>query len=208
MEKSQTHPILIQMILRRLAQWRSNTPYTPVTHILSPTIQAAILEQDSIGWWNFLLGRMSSKFAPIQQSYYESQSSQRGGNTWLWALMCECIFLSFTMWEHRNNIRHNTLTPRAKAELEALQQRVLDECAKGTGTLLPQDHHWIQDKEELLTMDLQDTKTWLLTVTLARRAYRAQVRINRERFRRSQDFMRNWLNNEAWRNRQQPAADP
>ena len=206
MDSVQTHPSLQTGILKHLAEWRSNRAFSPLSSILSPDVKAALLEQDSIGWWNFLLGRVSSKFATVQQAYYLSGQSKRGGRTWLSALMRETIDISFDMWEHRNNILHNTMTPRAQAELALLHQRVLDEYAKGTSTLLPQDHHWLGDKDDSLSMDLERTKTWLFTVSVARQAYRAHARQLHEKHRLARDFMKNWLNGEAWRNRRPPNA--
>ena len=187
-----THPTLQTAILKRLAQWRSNSPLTPLP-VLSPEFTSAIEEQDSIGWWNFLLGRVSTKFATLQEAYYISLGSDRGGRTWLSALIRESADISFHMWEHRNNILHNTMTPRDQAILETLRQQIKDEFAKGLSTLLQSDQHWLQDKPRLLEMDLPDTRKWLLTLTLARQAHRDHFDKQRASLNKSRAFMERWL---------------
>ena len=192
MESVNTEPTLHASILKRLAAWRSGRPLPPL-HGLSPPVAAAIAEQDAIGWWNFLLGRVSARFADVQAAHYLSIESQRGGRTWLTALIREVADLSFAMWEHRNNVLHNTMTPKDQAELATLRQLIKDEFAKGLATLLQQDQHWLQEKDLLLKMTLSETRLWLATMDGARAAHRAQVALLQDRHRPAREFMERWL---------------
>jgi hypothetical protein len=66
-----TAPEIRTAILQRLQHWRR------VQHFLPPSVppldlfgvRAAVLEQDSIGWYYFLLGRLSTRWSDAQQRY-------------------------------------------------------------------------------------------------------------------------------------------
>ena len=76
-----------------------------------------------IGWWNFMLGRITPKFAAVQQQHYMSMEKRQQGKTWSRKLIRQLWDIAWTMWEHRNFITHHTLTTRK----EALLAQIFDE---------------------------------------------------------------------------------
>ena len=87
-------------------------------------VREAIAEQDQIGWWNFSLGRMSTKFAPIQSRHYESLGLRRTGAVWARKLITELNEILWEMWEHRNHVLHKTMTPQKEQQLENIREQI------------------------------------------------------------------------------------
>jgi hypothetical protein len=190
-QEQDTLPAISQLILSRLNDWRNNRPFTQ--HQCTPALQAALDKQDQIGWWNFLLGRVAIDFATLQTQHYQEQGRRRTGRTWLSALIKQLWDVSFTMWEHRNHILHGDMTPRKLQQFRILQTQAQEQFHIGTGTLLPEDHHWLQDKESVLALDLPSLQLWYKSITLARESFEAQTFATRQRLANSRAFMRNWL---------------
>ena len=61
-------PGLVEIINWRLTQWRNQTGYTPVPD-LDDSEQAALNEQDFIGWDNFCFGLVGNRTVEIQREY-------------------------------------------------------------------------------------------------------------------------------------------
>jgi len=158
-------------------------------------VQQAIAEQDKIGWWNFLLGRVSKKFANIQQRHYLSLGSRRSGSVWVRKLVTELWQILWTMWEHRNHIQHNTLTPRKEQLLNRLRQEIREQFAQGTNGLPKRDHHYLEakNKEWALTQDLETTTTWLAAVAHSREAKLVSSQCAAAGLARQKKFITNWL---------------
>jgi hypothetical protein len=118
---------------------------------------------------------------------------RRTGRTWLSALIKQLWDISFTMCEHRNHILHGDMTPRKLQQLRHLQLQVHEQFNTGTCGLLLEDHHWLQDRESVLALDLANLQLWYKSVTLARESYDANVFSTRQRLANSRAFLSNWL---------------
>jgi hypothetical protein len=72
--------------------------------------KAAVAEQDKIGWYNLLLGRLSKKWTDAQQKYLKSIDKRNTGKRWTIAIISKLWDIAWDMWEHRNHITHNSPT--------------------------------------------------------------------------------------------------
>ena len=68
---NQTEEELGRAIIARLNQWHNNPINIQPLNIVSPSVAATIKQQDAIGWYQFLLGRTSYKFAETQDAYFK-----------------------------------------------------------------------------------------------------------------------------------------
>ena len=59
MEKEQTNPVLAAALLLRVPDWRYRTPHPGGPPGMLRELPTALREQYRIGWYNFLLGRVS-----------------------------------------------------------------------------------------------------------------------------------------------------
>jgi hypothetical protein len=126
------------------------------------------LEQDSIGWYSFLLGRLSTRWSDAQQRYTESISKRNSGRRWTIAILKKVWDISWDMWEQRNGIVYETLHPCRLTQLHALQQAVRDRFHEGCDKLLPRDQRlFAKGLNTLLKGSDCEMNQWMVSVLLA-----------------------------------------
>ena len=153
----------------------------------------AFREQDEIGWWNFLLGCVTPKFAEVQQAYYMSIGSKRTGKVWLRRLVTQIWEVHWQMWEHRNYVLHETLTPHKQQELESLHDEIRSEFSQGTQGLSVVDHTRLEDKELVLNLGLSNSKCWLKNIQLARSSHARMKLTAAQKLAKQQHMMRQFF---------------
>ena len=195
MTKHYAHPELQYLILRCLKEWHAGKP-TDSFVSMNPHLSQAIQEQNVIGWWGFLLGRLSKKFALVQDAHLRLHGKKQSGQSWINKLITEVWEVSFAMWEHRNDLLHgDTLTPTQCTELEMLRLQVREEFAKGPDTLLQQDR-WRLDldyREWALEQPIDKTKRWLESLCLSREHFQQIQQQQMNQLAQQQQLMQNWL---------------
>ena len=72
----------------------------------SPTITAAALDQDAIGWMNFIEGRISLEWCMAQSHFYASIGSSRTSCWWAEELVQNLLAMVHKMWIARNDVAH------------------------------------------------------------------------------------------------------
>jgi hypothetical protein len=89
MTKQHTMPELQSAVLKCLHEWRHPNPHRLSRSSITSRygLRAAVLEQDSIGWYNFLMGRPSARWSEVQQRYYEWLQRKNMGKAWTQALI-------------------------------------------------------------------------------------------------------------------------
>jgi hypothetical protein len=137
-----THPAIKKCIMESLSSRSTTTLFSP--HATQVCLAAA-MEQDEIGWQNFVEGKISKSWGNLQWQHYQEQLSVRLGDKWSAGLVTQLLKLTHGMWIHRNNILHAVdaqgLALQQAAELEA---SIHLEFFKGTEGLARRDHHFIR----------------------------------------------------------------
>ena len=67
---------------------------------------AAALDQDAIGWMNFIEGRISLEWHMAQSHFYASISSSRKSRRWAKELVQNLLAMVHKMWIARNDVAH------------------------------------------------------------------------------------------------------
>ena len=187
-----TNPDLQHAIFQRLEEWRDNKPRRPI-HTSNRMLQEAVQQQDLIGWWSFLQGRITQKFEQVMEEHYQQIVTEKKHNKWTRKLIQQMWELQRQLWEHRNNIEHNEMAPAKQQQLEVRMARARDELQVGCADLQRQDRHLFAEPESVLSMTLSDLTLWLKDVSLARRSV-DDVRIRKqEQVARSRAAMHAWL---------------
>ena len=104
MKMLQTEPALQSLFLQGLKAWR-NINTLPVSH-LPRELREVLQEQDNIGWRQIFNGRISSKWARIQEQFETTHNlpNQRWGSK-----IMEVIWQQWdVLWKERNDIQHGT----------------------------------------------------------------------------------------------------
>jgi hypothetical protein len=158
-------------------------------------VREAVLEQNSLGWYNFLLGRLLTRWADAQQRYLESIDKRNTGRRWTIAILAKIWDISWDIWEQRNGIAHDTLHPRRLAQLQVLQQEVKDVFRDGCDDLLSRDKR-LFDKglEKILAGSDIEMRQWTTSVLLARRRATCAKEDYAASLRAERSVMQHWLN--------------
>ena len=191
-----TYPPIATAIITRLRQWRIYGD-----HQLPPLRQRniygshhAVIDQDKIGWYNFLLGRLSKKWSDSQQRYIDSLKRKNSGRRWTSSVIQKALEIAWDMWEQCNDINQNTMHPRRAEEVDDIKAQLRVLYRRGYDSLLPIDRHLFSKSEA--TLQKGEPKLmlqWINSVLTATR--RAAVAANDlERTMHSERaLMRNWL---------------
>ena len=187
-----TMPQLRIAILAGLSHWRNPLLERRTSSVNA--IQQAVELQDKIGWYQFVMGQMGYLWKGIQQEYLEFLGRRNTGRKWVRELIKKFWGIAWDMWEHRNGILHDTITPAKLQKIAQADIRVREEFAIGIIGLLPRDLHWVsQPIAVVLRYDLQVKAQWLESVALARERYTARHELNHATMRMQRDLMDQWL---------------
>lgn len=193
MLQKRTNPVVRTAILQRLREWHTGTPISPAEWDCS--FKTTLKTQNDIGWYPFLLGHVSNSWHEVQQAYYTSLNLDNTGKQWVRQLIIQLFNISWDMWEHRNAIKHNTVTPASLQIIYSLDNHIRDEFAIGDSNLLPHDKRWFS--KPLLTILDTYTKVekdqWLASVTQARLRWQRRRDITRATLDASRRLLRNWM---------------
>ena len=86
METTNTMPELQEAIITRLRQWKGLTTRNPAWTTQNG-LRHAVGHQDELGWYNFLMGRISIEWKAVQQQYYDWLGKCNTGRKWVVALI-------------------------------------------------------------------------------------------------------------------------
>jgi hypothetical protein len=168
MELTHTMPELQTAIVTRLRQWKGTIRGNPVW-TAKFGLREAVMYQDELGWYNFLMGRISIQWKEVQHRYYQWLGKRNTGRKWATALIKKVWEVSWDMWDHRNKVRLNTVTPAQIRRNEALDALIHDEYLRGTTGMTPRDHHWLSHaKERILEYPYERKEQWGESIQLAR----------------------------------------
>jgi hypothetical protein len=191
-----TAPSLTKIIIKRVQQWRKFGDHAlpRCTDHNQWGSQHAVREQDKIGWYQFLLGRVGRKWSDAQQRYIDSLHKKNTGRRWTISLIPKALDVAWDMWEQRNNIKHNTLHLRAAAAVIDIKMQLQLLFRKGMEGFLLQDKLLFSKSEAtLLKGEPKEMLQWITSVLNAsRRAGQAKNDVEAT-MQVERDLMENWL---------------
>ena len=212
MEKSLTSPPLQRRILEHLNAWVSHSEPPALGN--NTKLRLALLEQDSIGWYQFVLGLHSSRFADIQHQYFISINKKNTGLRWTTLLIQKLLDVAWDMWQQRNNVLKKSPHELFLIdEMAAADAAIDEEFTNGTRQLIGRDKQLLRSKRKIKAMTLEQKQVWIVTVDLAREAYKAKLADTRSRAARTnlqgeRTRMSTWLAGRQPANPLQPPALP
>jgi hypothetical protein len=190
LNQQETHPGVAHLLLERLNAWRYHHE-TRFPIPLIPALKEAYLDQQEIGWFNFLQGRISNHWVSIQSEYYRLLDSRRTGATWARRLISHLWDLSWKMWLHRNHILHEVPNAETEKLQRKLDRRIANEFHKNLDGLSTPHHYLLRRNplRKVLKWPNHEKTAWLDTVTIARKAWRRR----RNQARRQRSMLRNLI---------------
>ena len=144
-------------------------PHRPMPQSRDP-VQRAFREQDSIGWYQFLMGRLSKSFAKAQSSHFKHLKQSKSGTSWVRSLIVQILELPWKMWDHRNQILHDPNHPSKLEHQLDVAIHIQEQFDLGDSTLWQQDKHMLHrySPEHLGKLPLHLRESWLSQVQQAR----------------------------------------
>jgi hypothetical protein len=198
-----TAPDIAAIIGKRIRQWRKHSneqtidQETPIPRYYKTDefgTKDAVKEQDRIGWYNLLLGRMSKKWMDAQQKYLESIGKRTTGRRWAIAIISKLWDIAWDMWQHRNHIKHNTLHPRKQQEMDIIGQRVTVLYEQGSEDLLARDRSlFLKSLTTLLKGNGNEQEQWITSVILAQQRAEAAKADRNASMTTERKLMETWL---------------
>ena len=189
----QTDPVICTAIIKHLQAWRDGTspPRTATISNLAPALDS----QNDIGWYPFMMGHISHHWIGTQQAYYDSLSVQHTGRQWAKQLIIKLFNTSWDMWEHRNGIKHDTITPEKIRTLRHLDDSIRAEYSVGDKGLLPRDKRWLFHPLQTVldTYTVVSKQQWLESVANARLKWARRRELARAAQDKSRQLLRDWL---------------
>jgi hypothetical protein len=182
-------PELVRAIMARLNQWSQDPLTPPPFRSRSTSVSRTITAQDTIGWYQFILGRVVRSFAETQQEHLQSIFKKRTGLRWVQALINKLWDVSWDMWAHRNGIKHNTVTHAEQRNLDMTQALLNEQAKKGTRGLLIRDHYMITNIEAAAALPLHNKNIWLSAILSARAAAAAYTVAAEEHLERARQAL-------------------
>jgi hypothetical protein len=195
MVKHHTMPALTKAIIRSLKAWRT-PPIRPLHRSTTNRygLQRALLDQNSIGWYNFLMGKVSVRWQAVQHKYFEWLKRRNTGKAWVQALIQKIWEISWSMWDNRNDIRLNTITPANRRAIADLNHQIRAEFDLGTEGVGHRDHHWfVKPLSHVLAFDKEHKAQWLASVDLARYRFTYRAEFAASSISQQRETMEAWL---------------
>ena len=130
--KKDTYPELIPILIASIRSWLTD-PYGEEPTFMWPTvlISEAILAQQQLGWYAFLMGCIAKPIVSLQNSYYITTHSKKKGTTWATKLIIKCWNVVFQLWTHRNSVLHETQALVSLSGLSSLRLAITAEFTLG-----------------------------------------------------------------------------
>ena len=191
MEKEQTAPLIRRYILRRLRAWHKGEFFMLTGDALEP----AILEQDEIGWKNFLFGFVSVQWARIQQREYNRIRSRRTGKRWVTQLIKQLWMVIWDQWKDRNKKLHDGETLDEFHDISDVHVEINHEFASGAPANCPPHlRNWFryESVDEIFALSNFEQRLWLRTVRNIRTTV-ALRQANIDGLAAERAFMHAWL---------------
>ncbi len=127
---------------------------------------------DTLGWDNFLEGRISKQFFQLQGTYMKDTGSKQNIRTWAVSFITRVLHITHQQWLYRNMRLHIRLVEgKTEAEHELIRKQVEDMILTTDSDLLPHHRHLLHcDFLKLGAGTTTDRQYWLADMHSARQA--------------------------------------
>jgi hypothetical protein len=175
-------------IIEYLDGWRHSRNTT--IKISQSWIFPAIMDQEKLGWRNFLEGLPTKSWQEAQKIYFLRIGSLRSPKRWVISLIQKLWEVAWDMWEHRNGILHDK---EQSIILQNLHTDIREEFARGSDGLAQEVKTlFIKGCEAVLAKPVEVKMQWLARVQLARTRTKAEQALGKS-YGRERKVMANWL---------------
>ena len=168
MIKQKMQPLLAEIITHNISAWKYSTQINQLLPQNQHLCQA-LLQQDRIGWKQFIEGFWSKSWRKCQQQHFDNIHSPNSSLLLLSKTQRRIWRITWEMWQHRNNHLHGDLAATPAVERTSIDDEVTTEWNLGISTLSAHYRHLFQGSlEEKLQKSYHNKRVWLAMVWAAR----------------------------------------
>jgi len=163
------------------------------------------VEQDAIGWRNFIDGFVSKGWSVAVQARFVAGGRRQTGHRWVVGLLRQLWKLSRDIWQYRNELAHGGVDSLSRHALDELNREILDQFRRGREDMPARltGHFFRGSVHRLLAKPEPAKQAWLYGVVVAReRHLRREYGDSAPTLAASRKVMRNWIQRRpVWRSR-------
>ena len=169
MAENDSDPSIIPIICDSLKAWRNRERLPYPTQDTAQIVIDAMVEQDSIGWYNMTNGFISKKWRIIQRAHLRDIGSMKSPELWTARLQRRIWEIAWKMWQHRNDFLHSDGRTIHFQESAAINQEIRNEY-NSTGNGIPASYQYLfqGNIDHLLLQPIAARQEWLRNVWAAR----------------------------------------
>jgi hypothetical protein len=167
MDDIKTAPLILEALLSGLQCWiAANGMPTDFT----ANIQATLDHQLKLGWDQFVCRRIVTHWQELQSAHFEELQLRQTGQKWASLLIMTVWNFTWTLWDHRNDVLHNSDIHDQLLDMDAIDLDLIEEWHAGGKELIPMDRmQWKGiNLETLRAKRSQFRRDWLSFVQIAR----------------------------------------
>ena len=116
--------------------------------VMSPEMRSLAMEQDLIGWRNFMEGRISRKFYDIQLLHLEDISGHLNGRDWVRVLITKLLQMTHSQWIFRNITLHDKEGGSLRRQKMEAMRCEAEMLACTNPVLLPEESRFLLEMDE------------------------------------------------------------
>ena len=119
----------------------------------------------------FRSDKLPVDWATLKQQHYIKIKSRKTGHRWAVGLSSQLWTIIFAMWDHRNQVLHQTGQIDALSGLGLVKQAIRTEIQRGLLTLDPLYHTYFTYTDSQITnLKSVDARNWLVLIRRAKEA--------------------------------------
>ena len=187
MDNQDTDQNIQNAIVQGLQCWQQALPIDATDYPLD--IQEALTIQTNIGWKSLMEGLAAKQWQKLQALYYTRCNLQKSSKKWIIGLLQKCNHLAFSLWEHRNHIKHHVTKKRYHDGIDALNTEIIRQFMQSTPGLFPKDQrrYFKHNLITVLRKNFSYKKSWLANILSARKHHLRKQTNNQTRDDTSKD---------------------
>lgn len=136
---------------------------------MSPAMMKVATSQDTIGWRNFMEGRVSKHIMLLQRRHLLESSSRLTTTSWMKQFISRVLHITHSQWLFRNFMLHDNNAGYLKLKERTSAAIQIDALSQVKPSAIPADSHFLLefDTESLLRADSDTQHYWIAAMEAA-----------------------------------------
>ena len=129
--QTNTDPVVGEVIIDGITAFQRGTTPALDRFSLPQDLSNTALEQDAIGWRNFIDGFITTGWGIVMQARFVAGGRRSTGHRWTILLLRHLWKLTRDLWDLQNKLAHEGRDSLAQHALDELNREILDQFQRG-----------------------------------------------------------------------------